>query len=99
MSYFAFSLTGVKKSLADYGVTSGGDSKPAAGGDDDDFELFGSDDEVLIDFNWISVKSIDVKVDEEAEKAKAERVKAYNEKKSKSKYLFSFSFKLVFNVF
>jgi len=58
------SFVGAKKSLADYGVTSGGDSKAD---NDDDFELFGSDDEV----------------DEEAEKAKAERVAAYNEKKSK----------------
>lgn len=61
------SFAGVKKSLSDYGVTSGGDSKAAD--NDDDFELFGSDDEV----------------DEEAEKAKAERVAAYNEKKSKKK--------------
>jgi len=59
-------FTGVKKSLADFGVTSGaGAAKPAD--NDDDFELFGSDDEV----------------DEEAEKAKAERVAAYQEKKSK----------------
>jgi len=58
-------FTGVKKSLADYGVTSGGGDSKAD--NDDDFELFGSDDEV----------------DEEAEKAKAERVKAYQEKKSK----------------
>ncbi|XP_054160337.1 elongation factor 1-beta-like [Oppia nitens] len=61
-------FTGVKKSLADFGVTAGGAaSKPAAEDNDDDFELFGSDDEV----------------DEEAEKAKAARVAAYNEKKSK----------------
>jgi len=58
-------FTGVKKSLADFGVTSSG--APKAADNDDDFELFGSDDEV----------------DEEAEKAKEERVKAYNEKKSK----------------
>lgn len=64
----AIRFTGVKKSLTDFGVTSaGGDSQAD---NDDDFELFGSDDEV----------------DEEAEKAKAERVKAYNEKKSKSKH-------------
>jgi len=54
---------GVKKSLSDFGVTVG--SSPD--NNDDDFELFGSDEEV----------------DEEAEKAKEERVKAYQEKKSK----------------
>jgi len=59
-------FAGVKKSLTDFGVTSGGaGAKPVD--NDDDFELFGSDDEV----------------DEEAEKAKAARVEAYNEKKSK----------------
>lgn len=56
---------GVKKTLGDFGVTSTAASGAAAGDDEDDFELFGSDE------------------DEEAEKAKAERVKAYNEKKSK----------------
>jgi len=56
-------FSGVKKSLADYGVNA--DSKAAD--NDDDFELFGSDDEV----------------DEEAEKAKQERVAAYQEKKIK----------------
>ena len=60
-------FVGAKKSLSDFGVTSGAaaGSKAAAADDDDDFELFGSDE------------------DEEAEKAKAERVKAYQEKKSK----------------
>ena len=43
------SFVGVKKSLADFGVTSGGDSK-AADNNDDDFELFGSDDEVFIKY-------------------------------------------------
>jgi len=63
-------LAGVKKSLADYGVTGG--AAPAKApvkveDDDDDVDLFGSDDEV----------------DEEAEKLKQERLKAYAEKKSK----------------
>ncbi|CAG2175896.1 unnamed protein product [Oppiella nova] len=61
-------FAGVKKSLADFGITSGGGTAAKAEDNDDDFELFGSDDEV---------------VDEEAEKAKAERVQAYHEKKSK----------------
>jgi len=60
-------FAGVKKSLADFGITSGGGAAAKAEDNDDDFELFGSDDEV----------------DEEAEKAKAERVQAYHEKKSK----------------
>ena len=38
-------LPGVKKSLADFGVTGGAAAKPAAD-DDDDVDLFGSDDEV-----------------------------------------------------
>jgi len=54
---------GLKKTLADFGIT--GEQK--ATDNDDDFELFGSDEEV----------------DEEAEKAKQERVAAYQEKKSK----------------
>ncbi|KAI2809793.1 Elongation factor 1-beta [Blomia tropicalis] len=59
-------LPGVKKALSDFGVTEGAaaaDSKD----DDDDIDLFGSDDEV----------------DEEAEKLKQDRIKAYSEKKSK----------------
>jgi len=57
-------FSGNKKSLSDFGVSGG-----SAGNDvnDDDFELFGSDDEV----------------DEEADKARQERLKAYEEKKSK----------------
>jgi len=60
-------LPGVKKNLADFGVTANGASSGAAkaGDDVDDIDLFGSED------------------DEEAEKAKADRVKAYQEKKSK----------------
>ncbi|OTF82012.1 hypothetical protein BLA29_013436, partial [Euroglyphus maynei] len=72
-------LPGVKKSLQDFGVTGGGSAKPAAkkaDDDDDDVDLFGSDDEV----------------DEEAEKAREERLKAYAEKKSKSKGIFFFFF-------
>lgn len=64
-------LPGVKKSLQDFGVTgSGACAKTAAkkDDDDDDIDLFGSDDEV----------------DEEADKAREERLKAYAEKKSKS---------------
>ncbi|KAH9414429.1 Elongation factor 1-beta [Dermatophagoides pteronyssinus] len=63
-------LPGVKKSLQDFGVTgSGAGAKTAAkkDDDDDDIDLFGSDDEV----------------DEEADKAREERLKAYAEKKSK----------------
>lgn len=45
------------------------DGKKAQKDDDDDIDLFGSDEEV----------------DEEAEKAREERLKAYAEKKSKSK--------------
>lgn len=44
---------------------------PAKDDDDDDFELFGSDEEV----------------DLEAEKAREERLKAYNEKKAKSTFI------------
>lgn len=42
-------FAGVKKSLADFGVTSasGGDSKAAD--NDDDLDLFGDDDEVCLD--------------------------------------------------
>lgn len=66
-------LPGVKKPLADYGVTGGSvapSSKPTD--DDDDVDLFGSDDEV----------------DEEAEKLKKERLEAYAAKKSKSKFIY-----------
>lgn len=63
-------LPGVKKSLSDFGVTSGGGKagggKPAKDADDD-FELFGSDEEA----------------DAEAEKVREERLKAYAEKKTK----------------
>ena len=70
-------LPGVKKSLADFGVTGGAATpgkaaaKPAAD-DDDDVDLFGSDDD---------------EVDEEAERIKQERLAAYAAKKSKSMYL------------
>lgn len=47
---------------------SAGGGKPAAKDDDDDIDLFGSDEEP----------------DEEAEKAREERLKAYAEKKAKS---------------
>ncbi|KAI1299273.1 Elongation factor 1-beta [Halotydeus destructor] len=60
---------GVKKSLADFGVSSGGKaaaSAPAGDDDDDDIDLFGDDDEE----------------DAEAEAAKAERVAAYAAKKA-----------------
>jgi elongation factor 1-beta len=70
-------LPGVKQHVDSYGTASaaGGQPAPAASGkpapaggdDDDDFELFGSDDE---------------KVDEEAERVKAERLAAYAAKKS-----------------
>ncbi|KAF7489654.1 Elongation factor 1-beta [Sarcoptes scabiei] len=57
---------GPKKTLKDFGVT-GSTSSASAANDDDDVDLFGSDDEV----------------DEAAEKAREERLKAYAEKKSK----------------
>jgi len=67
-------LPGVKKSLSDFGVTStpggakaGGKAKAATPDADDDFELFGSDEEG----------------DAEAEKQREERLKAYAEKKAK----------------
>jgi len=65
------SLPGVKKHLDEYGpaaaVKAGDTKKPAAKDDaDDDFELFGSDEEA----------------DEEAERVKAERLAAYEAKKS-----------------
>ena len=58
--------------MNDLGVTSAA-AAPAKDDDDDDddFELFGSDEEV----------------DLEAEKAKEERLKAYNEKKAKSTFI------------
>ncbi|KPM03921.1 elongation factor 1-beta-like protein [Sarcoptes scabiei] len=59
-------LGGPKKTLKDFGVT-GSTSSASAANDDDDVDLFGSDDEV----------------DEAAEKAREERLKAYAEKKSK----------------
>jgi len=67
-------LPGVKQHADAYGAhgsTASGakPAAPAAGGDDeDDFELFGSDDE---------------QADEEAERIKAERLAAYEAKKSK----------------
>lgn len=64
-------LGGPKKTLKDFGVT-GSTSSASAANDDDDVDLFGSDDEV----------------DEAAEKAREERLKAYAEKKSKSKSRF-----------
>jgi len=61
-------LPGVKQHADAYGPAAAGGSKPAAAeGDDDDFELFGSDDEP----------------DEEAERVKSERLAAYEAKKSK----------------
>ena len=66
-------LPGVKQPVESYGpatgttAPAGGKAAPAAGGDDDDFELFGSDDE---------------QADEEAERVKAERLAAYEAKKS-----------------
>ena len=60
-------LPGVKKTLGDFGVTSSASPAATKKGDDDD------DD----------VDLFGSEDDEEAEKAKAERVAAYNEKKSK----------------
>merc|ERR1712038_1924847 len=56
---------GPKKPVTSYGPAGG--KAPAAADDDDDMDLFGSDDEV----------------DEEAEKIKAERLSAYAAKKAK----------------
>uniref|UniRef100_A0A3P8XBK6 Elongation factor 1-beta n=1 Tax=Esox lucius TaxID=8010 RepID=A0A3P8XBK6_ESOLU len=64
------SLPGVKKSLGQYGPAGVEDKTPASGDskdDDDDMDLFGSDDEE----------------DAEAEKLKEERIAAYAAKKSK----------------
>lgn len=55
--------------MNDFGVTSA--AAAPAKDDDDDFELFGSDEEV----------------DPEAERAREERLKAYNEKKAKSTFI------------
>lgn len=83
ISIFVFRLPGVKKALSDFGVTEGAaaDSKD----DDDDIDLFGSDDEV----------------DEEAEKLKQDRIKAYSEKKSKSNFFYKilYSILIVFITF
>ena len=55
----------------------------AAADDDDDVDLFGSDDEV----------------DEEAEKLKQERLKAYAEKKAKSNIFFMIIFRYIFEFY
>jgi len=69
------SLPGVKKHIDEYGPTGTkgkvADTKSAAKDDDDDFELFGSDDEP----------------DEEAERVKAERLAAYEAKKAKKEVI------------
>ncbi|XP_076361094.1 elongation factor 1-beta [Tachypleus tridentatus] len=64
------SFPGEKKDISAFGTSETiSDTKPnkPAAGDDDDVDLFGSDDEI----------------DEEAEKLKQERLKQYQEKKSK----------------
>lgn len=59
---------GQKKAVDQYGPAGSGKAAASKADDDDDFDLFGSDDEV----------------DEEAERIKEERLAAYAEKKSKS---------------
>ncbi|POW01573.1 hypothetical protein PSHT_12481 [Puccinia striiformis] len=61
------SLEGEKKELSSYGPAKGSTSTPAAGGDDDDIDLFGSDDD---------------EVDEAAEALKATRIAEYAAKKA-----------------
>jgi elongation factor 1-beta len=65
---FICRLPGVKKSLDSYGAGAGGE-KAADGGDDDDFDLFGSDDE---------------EEPEKADKEREAKLKAYADKKAKS---------------
>ncbi|XP_054713812.1 elongation factor 1-beta-like [Uloborus diversus] len=61
------SFPGVKKDISAFAAAGSAPSKGKSGGDDDDLDLFGSDDEP----------------DAEAEKLKEERVKQYQAKKSK----------------
>ncbi|MBW0511746.1 hypothetical protein O181_051461 [Austropuccinia psidii MF-1] len=61
------SLPGEKKELSSYGPPKASPSKATAGEEDDEIDLFGSDDE---------------EVDEAAEKLKAERLAAYAAKKA-----------------
>nr|KAG5691884.1 hypothetical protein BaRGS_033247 [Batillaria attramentaria] len=60
-------LPGVKKDIGAYGASSAGASGDAAANDDEDFDLFGSDDED----------------EQEAEAKKQAALKAYHEKKAK----------------
>ena len=66
---FLIRFNGQKKALDQYGPAGAAKEAASKGDDDDDFDLFGSDEE---------------KVDEEAERIKEERLAAYAEKKSKS---------------
>jgi hypothetical protein len=54
LSVITIRFAGVKKSLADFGITSGGGAAAKAEDNDDDFELFGSDDEVVFGVNVVS---------------------------------------------